>query len=65
LVGCHDKLVDCCLELDNVCHHPARASEVTIGKTADRVLGVHGIVIWHPKRYQCSALFRDHHLTTY
>jgi len=26
-------------------HHPARASEATMSKTADRVLGVHGFVI--------------------
>jgi hypothetical protein len=25
-------------------HHPARASKVTMSKTADRVLGVHGFV---------------------
>jgi len=26
-------------------HHPARASKSTMSKTADRVLGVHGLVI--------------------
>ena len=30
----------------NGSHHRARASNATISKTADRVLGVHGIVIW-------------------
>jgi hypothetical protein len=29
----------------NGSHHPARASEATMSKTADRVLGVHGLVI--------------------
>jgi hypothetical protein len=27
---------------DNDCHHPARASNASLSKTADRVLGVHG-----------------------
>ncbi len=27
-------------------HHPARAGKATMSKTADRVLGVHGLVIW-------------------
>jgi len=30
----------------NGSHHPARASKATTSKTADRVLGVHGFVIW-------------------
>jgi transposase InsO family protein len=32
---------------DNGSHHPARAIQASISKTADRVLGVHGFVIWH------------------
>jgi uncharacterized protein YpbB len=31
---------------ENGSHHPARAREATMSKTADRVLGVHGFVIW-------------------
>jgi len=31
----------------NGSHHPARASKATMSKTADRVLGVHGLVMRH------------------
>jgi hypothetical protein len=31
--------------LANAGHHPARASKATMSKTADRVLGVHGLVL--------------------
>jgi uncharacterized protein YpbB len=34
------------IESQNGSHHPVHASKATMSKTADRVLGVHGFVIW-------------------
>jgi hypothetical protein len=37
-------------------HHPARASKATMSKTADRVFGVHGFVIWRLQIHVQNAI---------